>query len=98
MERVFDGIIGDWLPHKSKCRCTDCQLDRAHQAVRDLQKQNDALREALREAMPLIFNGVPSPSHEGSCGPDSQCDGVCSDIANCAQIIIKVRKALERNP
>lgn len=29
MSNAADGYLGDWAPHRTTCRCTDCQLDRA---------------------------------------------------------------------
>jgi len=54
MANAADGYLGDWLPHKDKCRCTDCQLDRTQQKLAKLQRDNKALLEALKEALVLI--------------------------------------------
>jgi hypothetical protein len=65
----------------------------------DWRYRNDSAFAALEAIMPLAFNGVPSPSHEGACGPDSGCDGICVDIANCAKVLVQARKALaQRTP
>jgi multidrug resistance efflux pump len=39
MANAADGYLGDWLPHKDKCRCDDCQLDRANTRIRELEAQ-----------------------------------------------------------
>ena len=91
-----DGHLGDWAPHREKCKCADCQLDRLQSAYDRLKRDNEALLRALKELLPLAFNGVPNPSHEGSCGPNSVCDGICMDIAHCAQSIARARKAIKQ--
>lgn len=47
------------------------------------------------EAMPLIFNGIPSLSHSGPCGPQSCCDGSCSDVSRAGEIVSRVRCLLD---
>ncbi len=42
MSNAADGYLGDWLPHKPKCGCVECQLERS-------QDENYRLRKALDE-------------------------------------------------
>ncbi len=39
MSNAADGYLGDWLPHKDKCRCTDFELERANTQIRILKAQ-----------------------------------------------------------
>ena len=34
-----DGFLGDWLPHKAKCSCLDCQLQRSQARIRELEQR-----------------------------------------------------------
>ena len=34
MSNAADGYLGDWLPHKDKCRCDECSLGREVEALK----------------------------------------------------------------
>lgn len=44
MSDAADGMLGDWLPHKAKCRCTDCQLERSQASVAELEQEVERLK------------------------------------------------------
>ncbi len=43
MSNAADGHLGDWLPHKESCRCTECQLEKAQKRLRDLESRIETL-------------------------------------------------------
>jgi len=40
MSNAADGYLGDWLPHKDSCRCSDCQLEKAQKSIARLEQEN----------------------------------------------------------
>ena len=79
-----DGYLGDWLPHKDKCRCTDCQLER-------VQAENASLREQLARLQwrPIMETDLPKVGdeayscHDGDFLHVHTCDiGLYSDWRN----------------
>lgn len=44
MANAADGYLGDWLPHKQSCRCTDCSLERAEKRIAALEAENAQLK------------------------------------------------------
>lgn len=57
MSNAADGYLGDWLPHKPKCRCTDCQLDRAQQRERKLRTVLEEALEYFEDRQDADHNG-----------------------------------------
>lgn len=47
MSNAADGYLGDWLPHKGTCKCTDCDLERATTQIRTLKTQLSAAQAEL---------------------------------------------------
>lgn len=66
MSNAADGYLGDWLPHKDNCRCTDCSLERAQQKIRTLTAERDALK-AENERLKI-----------GPCCREPWCKGECA--------------------
>ena len=49
MSNAADGYLGDWLPHKDSCRCSDCQLEKAQQRIARLEQERNELHHQLIE-------------------------------------------------
>ena len=49
---TFDGMVGDWLPHKGNCRCPECQIDRQQTELRHLSESH---RELMQRAESIAF-------------------------------------------
>jgi len=56
---------------------------------------NDAIR-AIESLRRIIDHGIPSPSHDGPCGPWAACDGNCESAAYCADDLHHANTTLER--
>jgi hypothetical protein len=54
----------------------------------------EILKGIICALLDIIDHGVPEIGHKGSCGPESCCDGICVEVANCAQTIQFARKAI----
>lgn len=89
MSNAADGYLGDWLPHKSNCKCTDCQLERAQQRIARLEQRNKTLREAL-EAVRVVLGEDSYFLIEKISGPMTNGDqGIIDDM------LIKIDAALK---
>jgi len=61
------------------------------------QKENEELREALREAIGYVETSIPEPSHFGSCTPETFCDMTCSEIFHTSNLIYKIKNLLSKH-
>lgn len=50
-------------------------------SIKSLQAENRALKAGLLQALEALNHYGPAPLHEGSCGPESGCDGACMDAS-----------------
>ena len=51
-----------------------------------------ALRELARELYPYAIDALPPRGHQGPCGPESGCDGICMEHAHLAETLRKYRR------
>jgi hypothetical protein len=66
-----------------------------------LEAAEKALREkdeALKDAVGIIESLMPPRPHEGSCNPESGCDGACQDFYYIAMEMTHILKALSPKP
>jgi hypothetical protein len=55
MSNAADGYLGDWLPHKDKCRCTECQLERVQAELATARQTIERLSAPVSDSECLAF-------------------------------------------
>ena len=58
MSNAADGYLGDWLPHKEKCRCVDCELERSQKRIRDLESALQAAQARAERLSAPVSDAV----------------------------------------
>ena len=77
---------------EDNCDTVDvCPLDEYNQKR---GKGLTAVAEALQDAIVFVRYNSAAPGHEGACGPESMCDGLCVEAARDSALILKLERAL----
>lgn len=81
--------------HIKELTALRADLESARADVARMRDYRDKLRAVLKEALVYVEREVIETDPEHSCGPESNCDGVCVDHARAAQVFAKGRLLLK---
>lgn len=70
-------------------------------AAKALLKEKQQLLEECAAALTNLLEMIdhmefPARGHEGACGPESGCDGICMELASMGQTVRESRTVLEK--
>lgn len=60
-----------------------------------LEADRSRQRELIGGLLEIIERGIPDPSHVGSCGPESGCDGVCVELSSIGEMVKRAHRYLK---
>jgi len=75
-------------PPQPGFQCVVCPQCKGRTGPRLILESRRRITE-LYNALEALWN-LPAPSHPGSCGPESGCDGICMDRANVNAMVLSI--------